>query len=92
MREPLTFDEVYSFIEDTYPNRYRCIDSSKFDYKAVHLYFKENNQSFPWELQIWNMPGYAEFRDNQAYPEEKNIPKFQRESLKYKGLSAKTSG
>ena len=28
----------------------------------------------------------------QAYPEEKNIPKFQRESLKYKGLSAKTSG
>jgi uncharacterized phage-associated protein len=55
LREPLTFDEVYSFIEDTYPNRYRCIDSSKFDYKAVHLYFKENNQSFPWELQIWNM-------------------------------------
>ena len=28
----------------------------------------------------------------QDYPEEKNIPKFQRESLKYKGLSAKTSG
>ena len=28
----------------------------------------------------------------QNYPEEKNIPKFQRESLKYKGLSAKTSG
>ena len=28
----------------------------------------------------------------QGYPEEKNIPKFQRESLKYKGLSAKTSG
>ena len=28
----------------------------------------------------------------QPYPEEKNIPKFQRESLKYKGLSAKTSG
>ena len=28
----------------------------------------------------------------QAYPEEKNIPKFQREPLKCKGLSAKTSG
>lgn len=26
------------------------------------------------------------------YPEEKNIPKFQREALKNKGLSAKTSG
>lgn len=46
LREPLTFDEVYSFIEDTYPNRYRCIDSSKFDYKAVHLYFKENDPFF----------------------------------------------
>lgn len=33
LREPLTFDEVYSFIEDTYPNRYRCIDSSKFHWK-----------------------------------------------------------
>ena len=28
----------------------------------------------------------------QPYPEEKNIPKFQREPLKCKGLSAKTSG
>ena len=28
----------------------------------------------------------------QSYPEEKNIPKFQREPLKCKGLSAKTSG
>ena len=28
----------------------------------------------------------------QDYPEEKNIPKFQREPLKNKGLSAKTSG
>ena len=35
---------------------------------------------------------YPEIRHNQDYPEEKNIPKFQRESLKYKGLSAKTSG
>ena len=43
-------------------------------------------------FRVLSVPGYAEFRDNQAYPEEKNIPKFQRESLKYKGLSAKTSG
>lgn len=51
---PLTFDEIYGFVADTYQGRYRCIDSSKLDYKAVHLYFRENNQSFPWELQIWN--------------------------------------
>ena len=38
------------------------------------------------------VPGYPEIRHNQSYPEEKNIPKFQREALKNKGLSAKTSG
>ena len=71
LREPLTFDEVYSFIEDTYPNRYRCIDSSKFDYKAVHLYFKENNQSFPWELQIWNMCDMdSNFSSQKKYKQE----------------------
>ena len=71
LREPLTFDEVYSFIEDTYPNRYRCIDSSKFDYKAVHLYFKENNQSFPWELQIWNMCDMdSNFSSHKKYKQE----------------------
>ena len=30
--------------------------------------------------------GYAECRHNQGYPEEKDIPKFQRQSLKCKGL------
>ena len=54
LESPLTFDEIHAFVEKTYPDKYRCIDSSKLDYKAVHLYFRENNQSFPWELQIWN--------------------------------------
>lgn len=51
---PLPFEEIHAFIQDTYDGKYKCIDSSKYDYKAVHLYFKKNNQSFPWELQIWN--------------------------------------
>ena len=50
----LTFEEIHAFVETTYQGKYKCIDSSKAEYKAVHLYFKENNQSFPWELQIWN--------------------------------------
>lgn len=54
LKDLLTYDEISSFIEDQYGNKYKCIDSSKLDYKATHLYFKENNQSFPWELQIWN--------------------------------------
>lgn len=49
-----TFDDIRSLIELSYKGKYRCIDSSKGDYKAVHIYFKESNQAFPWELQIWN--------------------------------------
>lgn len=52
---PLSFEDVYGFVEENYSSKYRSIDSSKQDYKAVHIYFKENNQSFPWELQIWNL-------------------------------------
>lgn len=32
----------------------KCIDSSKQDYKATHIYFKKDNFSFQWELQVWN--------------------------------------
>lgn len=51
---PLTAEKILMFIKKTYGETYKCRDSSKFDYKAVHLYFKKDNQSFPWELQIWN--------------------------------------
>lgn len=50
----VTFDQIDSFIKHEYGSKYRCINSSKLDYKAIHLYFKENNYTFPWELQIWN--------------------------------------
>ena len=30
-------------------------NSSKGDYKAIHVYFHgENNKMLPWELQVWN--------------------------------------
>ena len=33
----------------------KCIDSSKdVGYIATHIYFKKDNYSFPWELQIWD--------------------------------------
>lgn len=54
LESPLTFEEIHAFVAGIYQDKYKCIDSSKLDYKAVHLYFKQNNQSFPWELQIWN--------------------------------------
>lgn len=32
----------------------KCIDSTKQDYKATHIYFKRDNFNFQWELQVWN--------------------------------------
>lgn len=50
----LSYEQVSDFIRDAYAGKYRCIDSSKSGYIATHLYFKKDNFSFPWELQIWN--------------------------------------
>ena len=32
----------------------KCIKAYRKEYKATHIYFKENNFTFQWELQIWN--------------------------------------
>lgn len=45
-------EEVVEYINKIAPEL-KCIDSSKNDYKAIHVYFKDGNSSFPWELQIW---------------------------------------
>ncbi len=47
---------IKKFIEDKYNKKeIKCIDASKIvGYVATHVYFKENNFSFPWELQIWD--------------------------------------
>lgn len=51
--EELTFAEVLKLINDKY-NNLKCIDSTKNDYKATHIYFKKDNYTFQWELQVWN--------------------------------------
>ena len=36
-------------------NNLKCIDSSKeVGYTATHIYFQNDNYSFPWELQVWD--------------------------------------
>lgn len=54
LEEPLTFEEIHTFVDNNYNRKYKCINSSKLDYKATHIYFKKNNNTFQWELQIWN--------------------------------------
>ena len=81
---------------------FQCIGHCEIDkyadasYRAIHapgkeeVYYPDARTIDPKELPDFDLlcGGFP----CQAYPEEKNIPKFQQESLKYKGLSAKTSG
>lgn len=53
VKDGLTYNEIENLITNKYSNL-KCINSSKKDYKATHIYFKKNNFSFQWELQIWN--------------------------------------
>ncbi len=49
----LTHNEILNLVNNKYTGL-KCINSSKLNYKATHIYFKKNNFSFQWELQIWN--------------------------------------
>lgn len=53
MEYEFKFEEILDFMEKNYYNL-KCRDSSNRGYKAVHIYFKQDNFNFPWELQIWN--------------------------------------
>lgn len=44
-KEALQYPEIKEKIEHRYKNL-KCIDSSKGDYKAIHIYFKKDNYSF----------------------------------------------
>lgn len=50
----LSVDDMIKHISQTFP-KLKCIDASKeAGYKAIHVYFADNNSEFPWELQIWH--------------------------------------
>lgn len=52
-KNTLTHNEILNLVNNKYTGL-KCINSSKLNYKATHIYFKKNNFSFQWELQIWN--------------------------------------
>lgn len=71
LSSPLQFYEIEKFINERYGSKYRCIDSSKLDYRATHLYFKDTNCTFPWELQIWNeCDGEKNLESHRKYKQE----------------------
>lgn len=51
--EEITNEQIKEFVENKFKDL-KCIDSSKQEYKATHIYFKQDNYNFQWELQVWN--------------------------------------
>lgn len=51
--EKIDKEQIAKLIKFKFKNL-KCIDSSKQDYKATHIYFRQGNFNFQWELQIWN--------------------------------------
>lgn len=52
--ETIEFETIKNFIKDKYGEKLKCYDASKEKYVATHIYFKVDNYSFQWELQIWD--------------------------------------
>lgn len=52
--EKVQYEEIKKFVETRYNGNLKCYDASKGNYIATHIYFKNGNYSFQWELQIWN--------------------------------------
>ena len=50
-KENIIFDDFKKHIYEMF--KLKCIDASKDEYLATHIYFKRDNNSFPWELQVW---------------------------------------
>ena len=51
--DELSFGKILELVDSKYKDL-KCIDSSKHEYKATHIYFKKDNFAFQWELQVWN--------------------------------------
>lgn len=45
------FDDFKNHIKSRFD--LKCIEALRKGYKAIHIYFKKDNYSFPWELQVW---------------------------------------
>ena len=79
VEEKLEFDVVKNFITERFKS-VKCILSDKGDYKAIHIYFgNDDNTKFRWELQLWNIKNanknyesHAKYKQDYTKWESKN--------------------
>jgi hypothetical protein len=77
---PVNFTKIKENINKYFPNL-KCIESSRGDYYAVHIYFgNDDNYKFQWELQIWdkehektNLESHARYKQDYTKWERENI-------------------
>lgn len=78
-KDSITFEEISLFIKQNFPEL-KCLNSSKGEYVATHIYFgKGKNSNFQWELQIWdkaheesNFSSHAEYKQGYTKWEKEN--------------------
>lgn len=56
--ENVEYNDIKDFVDKKYKGKLKCYNASKEDYVATHIYFKKDNYSFQWELQIWDRAHY----------------------------------
>lgn len=74
-----SLQETYMHIRQRFPGL-KVTDSSKQGYKAIHVYFKKDNLTFQWELQIWkqcdvanNKESHRKYKQDYTNWEEESI-------------------
>jgi hypothetical protein len=53
LKDEYTYSEIDEYIKEHYP-KLKCIKADKMEYVATHIYFKYDNYTFQWELQVWS--------------------------------------
>jgi hypothetical protein len=53
LKDEYTYSEIDKYIKIHYP-KLKCIKADKMEYVATHIYFKYDNYTFQWELQVWS--------------------------------------
>lgn len=54
LKQEFSKEEIESLLsKEKLKLKTRVVLAKREEYKAIHIYFKKDNFSFPWELQIW---------------------------------------
>ena len=79
LKDNIDYITIKTFINEKYNENLKCYNASKDNYVATHIYFKEDNYSFQWELQIWdryhyenNIISHEKYKQDYTKWEEEN--------------------